>query len=54
MKMLKPTGNRLEKTTVKKVSVKSRLKAIYITHQRKALYKPIVFSINALDLMCSY
>ena len=46
MKMLKPTGNRLEKTTVKKVSVKSRLKAIYITHQRKALYKPIVSQLT--------
>ena len=42
MKILKPTGNRLEKTTAKNVSVNSRLKTIYIIRQRKALCKQII------------
>ena len=42
MKVLKPTGNLLEKTAVKKVSVNSRLEATFIIRQRKALYKQII------------
>ena len=42
MKILKPAENCLEKTTNKKVSVNSRLKAIYIIRQRKALYNQII------------
>ena len=42
MKILKPTGNRLEKTTDKKVSVNSGLKAIYIIGQRKTLFEQVI------------
>ena len=42
MKILKPTGNPLEKTAVKNVPVDSRLKAIYIIRQRNAPYKQII------------
>ena len=57
MKILKPTGNRLEKTTVKEVSVNSRLKAIHIIRQTKALYKQIILKSSCArkkTLKCKY
>ena len=48
MKVLKPTGNRLEKTTYKNVSVTSRIKTIYIIGERKALHKQIILMSSCL------
>ena len=48
MKVLKPTGNRLEKTTYKNVSVTSRIKTIYIIGERKALNKQIILKSSCV------
>ena len=48
MKVLKPTGNRLEKTTYKNVSVTSRIKTIYIIGERKALHKQVILKSSCL------
>ena len=48
MKVLKPTGNRLEKTAYKNVFVNSGIKTICIIGERKALHKQIILKSSCL------